>query len=193
MDPVKRERILDAAGELFARFGFRKTSIDEVAEAANVGKGTVYLVCRSKEDLFYQVVHRELRAWVAEIGAMIDPRQPADALLVRCSLTSFQYLQDRPLVRDLLLGNHEEMLPLWVNELEDLRAIGRRNTAEILELGVRQGRFRRDLDVATVAKILQDVHAMGLLVGFREKKPLDEQVRLATVAVDLLLNGLLAR
>src|SRR5262249_2494295 len=63
-----RRRILDAASEAFARHGFKKTSIDDVAKAASVGKGTVYLVCDSKEDLFYQVVHREIRAWVADIS-----------------------------------------------------------------------------------------------------------------------------
>ena len=189
----RHTRILDAATALFAKFGFRKTSIDEIAQEAGVGKGTVYLVCESKEDLFYQVVHRELRAWVAEVSKMMDPRLPADQLLLNCSFQAYAWVSQRPLVRDLIIGNHEEVLPLWTERLEDLRSIGRANTEEILRIGIRQGIFREGLDVPSVARILQDMHAASVLLGLRSSRPLDEQMALSRVALDLLLNGLLSR
>jgi AcrR family transcriptional regulator len=193
MEQEKKERILDAAEARFARFGFKKTSIDEVAADAGVGKGTVYLMCESKEDLFYQVVHRDIRAWCAAVAQLIDPRVPADELLTRCNFQAWQYLDDHPLVRDLLLGNHQEVMPLWTDRLEDLRAIGRANTVEILRIGVRQGRFRADLDVERVALILQDLLAASLLIAFRSHRPADEQMMLAAISLDLLLTGLLVR
>src|ERR1700749_3059887 len=61
----KKECILSAATRLFARFGFKKTSVDQIAKDAGVAKGTVYLAADTKEDLFYQAVHRELRAYTA--------------------------------------------------------------------------------------------------------------------------------
>ena len=70
MEQAKKDCILLEAARAFARFGFKKTSIDEVARAAGVAKGTVYLACDSKEDLFYQVLHRETRSWAAETWAM---------------------------------------------------------------------------------------------------------------------------
>ena len=54
----QREAILTAALELFARFGFKKTSIDEIATKARIGKGTIYLHFSSKEELFGGVVKR---------------------------------------------------------------------------------------------------------------------------------------
>ena len=54
MDHAKRETILESATRLFARLGFKKCSIDEIARAAGVAKGTIYLACDSKTDLFYQ-------------------------------------------------------------------------------------------------------------------------------------------
>ncbi|MGZ5968756.1 MAG: TetR/AcrR family transcriptional regulator, partial [Polyangiales bacterium] len=63
MERAKKECILTEAGKAFTRFGFKKTSVDEIAKKAGVAKGTVYLAAESKEDLFYQVLHRELRAW----------------------------------------------------------------------------------------------------------------------------------
>ena len=79
METEKWEQILAEAAKSFARFGFKKTSMEEVARAAGVAKGTVYLGCESKRDLFYQVLLRELRRWDAELARTIDPRVPADA------------------------------------------------------------------------------------------------------------------
>jgi len=49
---VKREAILAAALALFGRYGYRRTSIDDIAREAGVAKGTVYLYVESKEALF---------------------------------------------------------------------------------------------------------------------------------------------
>jgi len=45
------ESILDAAGKLFEQYGYRKTTIEEIAQEARIGKGTVYLHFKSKEDV----------------------------------------------------------------------------------------------------------------------------------------------
>jgi len=53
-----REEIIEAATRLFARYGFKKTSIDDVTAAVGIGKGSVYLHFTSKEELFAEVVRR---------------------------------------------------------------------------------------------------------------------------------------
>ncbi|MFU0800637.1 MAG: TetR/AcrR family transcriptional regulator [Xylanivirga thermophila] len=51
----KKSMILDAATHMFSKKGFYNTSIDEIAEYAGIGKGTVYQYFESKEALFLQV------------------------------------------------------------------------------------------------------------------------------------------
>ncbi len=51
-----RQRILDAAQERLWRYGFKKTTIDEIAADAGVGKGTVYLHFDSKEDICLAII-----------------------------------------------------------------------------------------------------------------------------------------
>src|SRR5260370_14749076 len=111
MEREKKECILGAAVRAFARFGFKKTSVDQIAREAGVAKGTVYLAADTKEDLFYQAVHREVRAYTAELSKLIDPRVPADELLVQNTFAGLKYLDARPLVRDLIFGNHQLILP----------------------------------------------------------------------------------
>ena len=189
MDRTKKECILVEAAKAFARFGFKKASIDEIAKEAGVGKGTVYLAAESKEDLFYQVLHRELREWSAEVARSIDPRVRADRLLQRLLETAITYLEQRPLVCELFYGEVAKSMPAWADRFEDLRSLGRANVVEVLRLGVRQGVFRKDLDVETVGGLLQDFHLSAYFAERRKSTP-DEIARRAAVGLDLVLNGL---
>jgi AcrR family transcriptional regulator len=190
MEREKKECILSAAVRAFARFGFKKASVEEIAKDAGVAKGTVYLAADTKEDLFYQAVHREVRAYNAEIAKLIDPRVSADELLIQSTFAGLKYLDARPLVRDLIFGNHQLILPEWAARLDELRALGRMNVIEILRLGVRQGVFRSDVDVDEVAEIIEDVsiatHVFHHQVPNREEK-LKKRMK---SAFDLLMNGL---
>jgi AcrR family transcriptional regulator len=193
MEAVTQERILRSAAECFARFGFKKTSIDAVAERAGVAKGTVYLYCDSKEDLFYQSVHRELRTWVAELSKKIDPRRPANELIVELAASDLEFVEARPLVRDLLFGMYHGLLPDWADRFEELRALGQKHVVEVLELGIRQGVFAPDLDVAATARILQDMQVAGTLLGHRTKATHAEVRRQQLAAVRLVMKGLEVR
>ncbi len=54
----REERILDAAAALLLRWGYRKTTIEDVAREAGVGKGTIYLHWKDKNALFRAVIFR---------------------------------------------------------------------------------------------------------------------------------------
>lgn len=69
-DPNRRKAILDAAGQVFARKGYANARIIEVAEAASVGKGTIYEYFRSKEDLFFAVFEGTMQGAEDTIAAI---------------------------------------------------------------------------------------------------------------------------
>lgn len=54
-DPARRHAILDAATASFSRYGFRKTTMDQVAHDAGVAKPTLYAWFENKDALFYAV------------------------------------------------------------------------------------------------------------------------------------------
>ncbi len=196
MESTKKESILVEAARAFARFGFKKASIDEIARRAGVAKGTIYLACESKNDLFYQVLNREVRAWIAAAAQAIDLRVPADRLLERTSDAAIAYLLDRPLLRLLLFGEAHALMPEWGRELDALRALARVNVEEILSLGIRQGLFRDTLDVPSVAQILLDLQLAYFVLhdwGEGDGGSGEAFERRKTAAFDLVLNGLRVR
>src|SRR2546430_17710547 len=68
---LREERILDAAATLLARWGYRKTTIDDVAREAGVGKGTIYLHWKDKTELFRAVIWREQQRYSDELQRRI--------------------------------------------------------------------------------------------------------------------------
>ena len=101
-EPVKpvnaREgRLLDAAARLFARFGFDKTSVDDIARSAGVSKGAVYLHWPSKLSLFEAVLIREAFGLFDEILNRLDG-DPEGGTLGSIYRHSIQALGSNPLL-----------------------------------------------------------------------------------------------
>lgn len=61
----RRRQILTAAGVVFAKYGYQRATIDQIADAAGVAKGSVYLSFASKEDLFYALFESIAREAIA--------------------------------------------------------------------------------------------------------------------------------
>ena len=73
-DAIKRdERLIAIAASMFMERGFEGTSIDAVAEAAGVGKATLYARYKDKGELFAAVLQRKIDRWLAE-NETADPK-----------------------------------------------------------------------------------------------------------------------
>ena len=70
----KRQDILEAATKSFSLFGFKATTMDQVAKLANVGKGTIYTFFENKEELFHEIVFTMIKQMKAEKDAVISER-----------------------------------------------------------------------------------------------------------------------
>ncbi len=79
----KRERIMRAARYLFRKQGFERTTISEIAERADVGKGTLFLYARSKEELLVMFFREDVgRSIDRAFNTAPDAPLPAQALHV---------------------------------------------------------------------------------------------------------------
>ncbi len=114
-DVVKefREReILDAARKIIARFGIQGTTIDRVAEMANVAKGTIYLYFPSKDDLVQATLLAGLRAMTSETLASDDPSKPPLERIRNLILADHRTLaSNQDFLKTLIIGNSMELDP----------------------------------------------------------------------------------
>ena len=96
----RADRILDTARELLLSWGYRRVTIDELARRAGVGKGTIYLHWRSREEVFHAVSAREAAAMAdAIVQAVRD--DPAEVALHRYLRRLFVEAMNRPVLRAL--------------------------------------------------------------------------------------------
>jgi AcrR family transcriptional regulator len=82
-DETRRRRLLEAALATFGRFGYRKTSMEEVARAAHLSRQGLYLHFATKEDLFRAAVRFGLETGIDAVAARLkDDSLSAEAKLV---------------------------------------------------------------------------------------------------------------
>ncbi len=103
----KKRRILQAATRLFIDQGYRKTSIDEVAQDAGVAKGTVYLYFKNKSDLLMHAIAAEKMAYMGDVLDILRSRGDHREKLRRYLQAGFLMVTRMPLVSKLMTGDRE--------------------------------------------------------------------------------------
>jgi AcrR family transcriptional regulator len=86
-----RERLLDAAAEVFAERGYRASSVEDIAAAAGLTKGAVYWNFDSKEDVFFALIEERVDRRARELMGVTEhaPRETATAPLVSRGVSGF--------------------------------------------------------------------------------------------------------
>nr|WP_319570366.1 TetR/AcrR family transcriptional regulator [uncultured Draconibacterium sp.] len=72
-----KQQIIEAAGVIFERYGFKKTTMDDIAYAAGKGKSSLYYYFKNKEQVFEAVVAHEAEHLVNEINTSISSSKTA--------------------------------------------------------------------------------------------------------------------
>ncbi|BBY41846.1 TetR/AcrR family transcriptional regulator [Mycolicibacterium celeriflavum] len=118
---VRADRILDTAKDLLLRWGYRRIRIDEVAKRSGVGKGTVYLHWRTREQMLSAVGTRETAEMIDAVAAAIraDPQQVMPHRLMR---RIFLEAMQRPVLRAIYTQDVDTMDALVADSSQ--RSIG---------------------------------------------------------------------
>lgn len=103
---ARGRRILDAAAGLILRWGYNKTTIDDIARQAGVAKGTIYLHWQTREDLFAALIQRENGEWLGDFERRVAA-DPAGSTLRGVFEHSALALMKRPLLKALILRDVE--------------------------------------------------------------------------------------
>ena len=103
---LREERLLDAATTLLVRWGYRKTTIDDVAREAGVGKGTIYLHWKDKNELFRAAIWREQQRYSEEVQRRIAA-DPEGGLLHRITVHGMLAALSNPLMAAIIRGKSD--------------------------------------------------------------------------------------
>jgi AcrR family transcriptional regulator len=169
---AKRERILGSALKLFAAEPYQAVTMDRVAEAAGVAKGTLYLYFPSKDALYLGVLSDSLDTAYRTYLKSADPKLPVVERMRRAVAVMVEFFDQR---RDFLqfYATEEPRLSEARNRIIDgSRERGFNFLASLIEEGIQQGVFTRaDSRLATFA--IQGA-IRSLLLYYGPSRPVSE-------------------
>lgn len=162
---ARAHRILDAAAELSLRWGYNKTTIDDIARLAGVAKGTIYLHWKTREELFSALMKRE-KAELVKNFVQRTAQDPAAWTLRAILKHSALALIDRPLLKAALLRDMD-VLGKLVHTEHHSAAYTERLAAfkTYLEFLREQGLVRTDLSLRMQVYMLSAIFMGFFLVA----------------------------
>ncbi len=150
-----RQRILDAARQVFARRGYGEATVEEIAAEAGVSNGALYHHFSSKEELFRAILENHMREHKIEIGALLPVSSFREAV-ERFAEYFLDHLQTDHDFGSLIMECWAQATrqPWARDAVAEFFRQGPDFIADILKVGQASGAVRRDLDVEAAALLL---------------------------------------
>lgn len=173
-----RGAILEAALKLFTRQGYDHTSIDQLAQAAGIGKGTIYSYFQTKSEIFLAFCEEQLAFVHQELAARTDPDSPLLDQLLTLFMGEFRFVsRNREFGRILL---RETVFPKDLTgersrELDD-KYIGL--LTRIFKQAQLRGELRTDLELILVTGHFYALYIMAVSGWYMGRLHTEEDVRM---------------
>jgi TetR/AcrR family transcriptional repressor of mexJK operon len=142
-----RERILSAAFARFAQYGFRRTSMEDIAGEAGVSRAALYLQFRNKQEIFHSLAGQlHAQALTEAAGALAGPQPLAERLHAAVEAKSLRFVE-------IASGSPHgsELLDESSRLCGDVAAQSEERFRELVAGVLRQAARRGEIDLATVA------------------------------------------
>jgi len=159
-DPEKKNRIIAAAITTFAQRGYAGTRILEVAQAAGIGKGTIYEYFRSKEELFFETLEYLLSEAGSQTSALAATLKGpvAERMTVLAEHVILDWMQKLDLYGLVLefwsaaasLPGRKRFQEAFKDGYEDFR----KQLAALIDAGMTSGEFKADVNSEKIASAL---------------------------------------
>lgn len=165
-----KEKIVQAAIATFSKYGYDKTRMDDIAESANLGKGTLYLYFKSKEELFYAISENSIKELKEQLSKLFSKKEDLvqDAekfydqyrnLIHDSEKVSFEMIAESSRNPKLRKALYEQRMKVYDIVIDYLRR------------QIEKGFFRKDMDVNAIASglvALYDGLTISKLLGISE-------------------------
>jgi AcrR family transcriptional regulator len=183
-----REKILSVAARMFGRYGFQKTTVDEIAHTAHKAKGSVYYYFRSKEELFIAVVTQEISILKSGLTRVILNSQDATGMIRSYMMSRMTLMKDAENYHESLKVNFVDDFGFLNDCREDFTRFEIDLMRAILDRGVRENKFTIKDTHATAQVIILAMKAIE--IPFYHQNKIGEYEQTIIELLDILIKGL---
>lgn len=185
---IKRETIYKAALKVFAEYGFKKTTIEDIAAELGTAKSSLYFYIKDKRELYDKAVAYGFRHWQDKVRDAIAAETDVERQFRVMAHKAYEYLAEDRHFRNILMRD-PSLFPLHPSQdpYSDINRDSLALLTSILERGIREGRFR-PVNVAAVAPLMFSFYVM--LIQRTYMFPDGEHTLMFEDGIDLVLSGL---
>jgi AcrR family transcriptional regulator len=158
-----RERLFRAALELFAKKGFLETTVEDITEAADVGKGTFFNYFPSKDHILLAFGEMQLAKLEAAIELARRTNEPMPEFLRSLGVRMTQEPTRNPAIIRALLQAYLSTTPVRQGMIDLQKRVHALHT-QMIQLGQERGEIRSDLPAAEIAHVFRQTIFGTLLV-----------------------------
>jgi len=187
----RREHILRAAQEVFARFGFKKTTMEDVARAARIAKATLYYYFKSKESILQELIYKEGEELRRRLLVAIKQAEGPVGKLMAYGTTRFKYFRELALYYPTMSQEYYQYLPFIEKERQDFNAFEMETLEGILREGVEEGLFAISDPRLYAFLLLQAMKGLEFPIATGEALKYDGRTLEVEEVLELLLEILL--
>jgi AcrR family transcriptional regulator len=149
-----RERLFRAAMDLFARKGFNETTVGDITETADVGKGTFFNYFPSKDHILLAFGEMQLAKLQAMVEEARSSGEPMPQFLRSLGVRMTQEPMRNPAIVRTLLQAYLSTTPVREG-MSDLQRRVQALHTEIVRLGQERGEIRNDLPASEIAQVFR--------------------------------------
>lgn len=131
--------IVNSASKYFSKFGFHKTTMDEIAKHIHKAKGVLYYYFKGKEELFNEVLKQELNIVKIELRRIVDADSDSLSMLKEYILTRLKLLHKAVNYHETLKADFFEKYHFVKDVREDFAEFEKEQLSLILEKGKKEG------------------------------------------------------
>jgi len=185
----KQNEIFDAALKLFALYGYKKTTVEDVAEQVGMTKSNLYFYVKNKRDLYEKTVSRSLERWRDSVARAIGETDDVVEKFSVMAKESFAYLASEEDLRAICMKD-PNIFTLTPREdrFYEINFGAMQLIKSILIQGIEEGRFY-PVDVDHTTELFFSIYIMFLIKTYVKSEGISS-VRMYDEGLKIILRGL---
>jgi AcrR family transcriptional regulator len=156
MAPDRKQEILIAAGKCFTKYGYDKTTLDDIGEMVGMNKVSLYYYFKNKEAIFAELITGEADKYSESIRNKVESIDNCKEKILSWIKEGFKYNETNSILHQLSFESLKRLSP----QLEELKNYAKDKGTEYLKTILKNCRIRNEIiacDVNKVAQTIQNV------------------------------------
>ncbi len=191
MSENKKEQILIAANECFAKFGYKKTTLEDIGEKIGLNKASIYYYFKSKEEIFTTIVFNEFQHYIVKLHQDIKENMNCEQKILTYFEKKLHYIQKSTLVQQLTEIEPDKLQHLFSSGQDIISQMEKGEKTfmiEILENCIKKGEIK-ECNIEKISELLFNL-VNGIENNYKGFTELESMIEDVQMALKIFINGL---